>query len=218
MKERSFNQRGNSWFGLVRIALAFTILIFGTFLFYVSTNYFDFTHRSGYLIGRPSESMIFFQFSVIAHLISASFLLLLTTFLIFFRIEKKWPRLHRFLGKTSVIIGLLILVPTGFYLSYHAMGGALGKILFFCLSFLTLLSLFNGYRTAINKSFDLHKRWMIRFYILLTSALWLRLNMFLLFLAFGQGEWQYLLAVILSWVPQLLFFELTLKRELNKSI
>lgn len=212
MKERFFNRKENSWFGPVKVVLVPIILVFGALLFYVSTKYFDFADHSGYLNGRTTN-LLFFRFSVIIHLISASVLLMTTTALIFFRLELKWPRLHRTLGKVSLVIGLLFLVPTGLHLSYHSMGGILGKIIFYSLSLLTFLSLLYGYYSAIKGSFDQHKRWMTRFYILLTSALWLRLNMFILFYFFGTGEWQYLTASFLSWVPQLLIFEMTVKSE-----
>lgn len=205
MKERSFNQNGDLWYGLARTILVTIILLLGALLFYVSSKYFDFSDDSGYLSNRPS---IFFRFSVILHLVSASILLLITTILIFFRIEKKWPNIHSKFGKTTVIIGLFLLVPTGFYLSCFAMGGILGNFLFFGLTVLTLLSLINAYRSAVKKKFMHHKRWMIRFYILLTSALWLRLNMFVLFYFFSAGEWQYLTATFLSWAPQLILFEI----------
>jgi hypothetical protein len=91
------------------------------------------------------------------------------------------------------------------------MGGFLGKFLFLSLTTLSVISLINGFRAAVNKSFVLHQQWMIRFYILLPSALWLRLNMFVFFSLFGMGEWQYLCAAFLSWVPQLLIFEIKTK-------
>lgn len=213
MKRKSSNLNESTWSGPARLVLAGTILLIGLLLFLSSSRYFDFSNHSGFLLGKTTDGDNTVRWIVILHLISASLLLVSTTFLIFFRLEKKSPILHRTIGKSTLLIGLLSLVPSGLYLSGSAMGGSAGKFLFLSLSLLTLICIVFGYRTAKNRSFIQHRFWMIRFYILLTSALWLRLNMFVIFSFFGAGEKQYLFAVIGSWVPQLLIFEIFKKRE-----
>lgn len=213
MKRKSFNRKENSWFGLAKLILVVSIIALGTLLFVVSSKYFDPSFKSGYLIGRSHESLDLFRVMVLVHLISASLLLLITTFLVFYRIEEQWPSLHRISGKIVLLTGILALVPSGYYLSYFALGGLAGKLLFSLLTSLSLISLINIYRQAIQRSFHAHRKWVIRFYIFLTSALWLRLNMFIIFYHFGSTEKNYLIAALLSWVPQLLIFEFIHRRK-----
>jgi hypothetical protein len=212
MRRTSYNQKGNLWFGLAKSILFITILFLGSLLFYSSFKYFDLSYNSGYFSGKNPETLPLFRIAVITHLVSATLILVLASVQILFRFEIKKPALHRKIGILSIFSGLFFLVPTGFYLSTHAMGGIPGKIIFFCLSSLTLVSLINGYRFAVKRSIHMHRVWMIRFYIFLTSALWLRLNMLWIFLSFGNGEWQYITASILSWVPQLIIFEIFKKK------
>jgi uncharacterized membrane protein len=139
-----------------------------------------------------------------------SFVLLLTSgTLIFFRIEQYYPTVHRLAGKFTVVLAILVVVPTGFILSFHALGGILGKLIFALLTLLSLISISLGFYFAIKRSIPIHRKWMLRFFILLTSAIWLRINLFICFqVKWVISESDYLWCAVLSWVPQLLLLEL----------
>lgn len=195
--------------GLVKIIIFILILLIGSLIVFVTSRYLDPSDLGGYLAYRSEETVNLIRHSVLIHATSSYLVLLLASLLIFFRIEQNSPRVHRTIGKLIVFSTLLFLVPTGFVLSYHALGGISGKMLFGLLTLLSLLFIAQGFYTALKRKVYHHRKWMLRFFIVLSSAIWLRINLFICF----QVKWiisenDYLWCAILSWVPQLVILEL----------
>ncbi|NRS19601.1 DUF2306 domain-containing protein [Brevibacillus sp. HB1.4B] len=97
---------------------------------------------------------------LVAHIVSA-FIALLTGFFQFVdRIRLKNPRIHRFLGRVyvySVFISGLLSFGGIFYAENFMKATS-----FLVLSFAWLFTCWKGYRTAINKQYEEHRKWMIR--------------------------------------------------------
>lgn len=217
MSESNYKRKEGFWFGLGKIPLLIIILGIASLIFYSSRRYLNPDFENGYLSGNKFPYLSVFRIGLTVHLIIAPFLVFSSSLLLFFKLEKKSPRIHRVIGRLTVYTAFLFLIPSGFILSYYAIGGLVGQLLFFSLTFLTLISVARALFEARNRNFTLHRKWMIRFYILLTSAIWLRLNMFIGSYFFHlNGVDFYLTAAALSWVPQLIIAEFLFMR--NKAV
>lgn len=214
MNESNYKRKEGFWFGLGKIPLLIIILGIASLIFYSSIRYLNPDFENGYLSGNKFPYLSVFRIGLIVHLIIAPFLVFSSSLLLFFKLERRSPRLHRMIGRLTVYSAFLFLIPSGFILSYYAIGGLVGQILFFSLTFLTFISVARALFEARNRNFALHRKWIIRFYILLTSAIWLRLNMFIgsYFFHFNGVDF-YLTAAALSWIPQLIITELLFLRK-----
>ena len=214
MSESNYKRKEGFWFGLGKIPLLIIILGIASLIFYSSVRYLNPGFENGYLSGNKFPYLSVFRIGLIVHLIIAPFLVFCSSLLLFFKLEKKSPRIHRVIGRLTVYTAFLLLIPSGFILSYYAIGGLIGQLLFFSLTFLTLISVARALFEARNRNFALHRKWMIRFYILLTSAIWLRLNMFIgsYFFHFNGVDF-YLTAAALSWIPQFIIAEFLFLRN-----
>lgn len=197
---------------LVRILLfilinGFNIAIVGIALNYV---YIDFTES--YLVGKEVlfEQLIF-PISLTIHCISAPIALLIVSGLILFRIEKSRPKTHRFLGKVGLFVVLFLVVPSGFGLSYYAMGGAFGKFIFFSLSAYTAFVVVQGFTAIRVGKIKEHQHFMNELFALLVSAIVLRLLLALFLYCQWSGSAMYNTAAILSWLPSILVLKLRVK-------
>lgn len=208
MSANRSNRSLSRLFGLVKYLIFVLVLLIGGLIVYVTSRYLDPSDSGGYLSGRTEESLSLIRYSVLLHATFSFLTLILASVLIFFRIEENYHSTHRFIGKITVFLTLLFLVPTGFILSYHAMGGIPGRILFSLLTLLTLIFIVLGFLAASRKRITEHRQWMLRFYIVLTSAIWLRLNLFICFqIKWVISENDYFWCSVLSWIPQLLLLE-----------
>jgi uncharacterized membrane protein len=214
MNESNYKRKEGFWFGLGKIPLLIIILGIASLIFYSSVRYLNPDFENGYLSGNKFPYLSVFRIGLIVHLIIAPFLVFSSSLLLFFRLERRSPQLHRVIGRLTVYSAFAFLIPSGFILSYYAIGGLVGQLLFFSLTFLTMISVARALFEARNRNFTLHRKWMIRFYILLTSAIWLRLNMFIGSYFFDfNGVNFYLSAAALSWIPQLIIIELLFLRK-----
>lgn len=191
-------------------SICILLILFITFsIVRLSLHYFTPSFERGFLAGKADLFEGIFPYGLYMHIIIAPLLIVMSTVLIFFRLELKFPKIHRLLGKTVVIAGFLLFVPSSFILAQYALGGIYGRMIFNLLSLLSLISLFYAYTSIRKKEIEKHKRWMLRFYIFLISALFLRINKFVFFYYFDYyGPDTYLWAAILSWLPQWMLLEL----------
>ncbi|MFD2046546.1 DUF2306 domain-containing protein [Ornithinibacillus salinisoli] len=138
-----------SWWILFIISLAVTIPFVAPYLSLDPAN------------SRVPISTGSIQFSLlVAHIVSAC-IALLTGFGQFIdRLRIKAPKVHRYIGRIYVISvfisGILALV----YISY--IENFSKAISFLVLAVLWLFTCWKGYRSAIRKKYDDHRKWMIR--------------------------------------------------------
>ncbi len=92
--------------------------------------------------------------------------------------DQNWPGLHRIMGWLQFAIVVFALVPSGLIMAPHAYSGQVAAAGFIVLSILTAVStmmvVVNAKKVG-RLGVDLHRRWAIRSWILLSSALWLRI-------------------------------------------
>ena len=197
-----------------RIFLSFLILSIAALIFHKSLDYShpDFSH--GYLLGKKDFFDGIFKYGLYAHIIGTPVAILIGTIQIFFRFEKKYPKLHRSAGKIYVATVLLLAAPGGFIMAFSAIGGQLSELCFLLLAMLWMYFTYQAYATAKKKNFTEHKKHMTRSFLLMLSAINLRILAFVFnhFLAYDSVQ-MYIWAAWLSWVPSLAIYEIVLYKK-----
>ena len=206
-------KKTNTWYLLAKIGLFVLLNSVNVFIAIVGISYLRPDFSKGYLIGKSAlfEST-WFPIGLYIHAFTAPFGLLIVSLLVLFRIER-FLTIHRLLGKIALALILFAIVPSGWVLSYFAMGGVLGKLIFFLLSSYTAFAAIQGYTAIRKKHTHIHQNWMRVVLALLASAILLRL--LLLVFRFGldfHGDTAYNCAAILSWVPSILLLKVIQKK------
>src|SRR5581483_8443533 len=112
----------------------------------------------------------------------------------------RFPQWHRTLGKTQILLVLLLLTPSGLWMAYYAETGAIAAVGFSLLAIATGLCALFGWRSAVNRRFAEHRRWMWRCFLLLCSAVVIRLIGGLTLVTGYGGDWSYPLVAWASWL------------------
>ena len=171
------------------------------------TDYFPPNFRVEFLKGRENYFIGAYQAAFYTHIISGPACLLLCTVLHSQSFLRRWPRTHRRLGRVFVGLLSVFMVPSGLYMAQYAMSGKPAVISFTILSIVTEVCALLGWRAAVKRDFSGHARWMRRCYILLFSAVVLRVMGGLSSLFEWTDSYPY--ASWLSWVLPLLVLEFT---------
>ncbi|MEO5915046.1 MAG: DUF2306 domain-containing protein [Luteolibacter sp.] len=129
-------------------------------------------------------------------------------------ILKKWPRVHRTMGRVYVITVCFITGPASLIMAFYANGGITSRIAFTTLALLWLGSTAMGWRTVLQRKWQVHREWMIRSYALTLSAITLRVWKYLIVLAFEPRPMDvYRVVAWLGFVPNLLIAEWLIRRR-----
>lgn len=195
-------RRGSLW--LTRLLIV--QLIVGTLANY--RHYFPPDFQSDFLLGRKPDFAGPYRWAFYAHIASGPLTLALGLFLTSNAARQYYPRLHRKVGTLQVICVLLILVPSGLYMAPYAATGAIAATGFAALALATGWCTLQGWRLAVQRRFEDHRQWMLRSYVLLCSALVLRLIAGLS--EFAGATWTYPLAAWVSWLVPLGILEMSL--------
>lgn len=170
--------------------------------------------ESGFLQGRQGYFWTTaYHLAFYLHITSGPCALVIGIALISERLRLTCPDWHRYLGTLHILCVLLLLVPSGIWMSIYAETGALAGIGFALLGAATGTCALMGWISAIRKRFDEHRRWMLRCFLLLSSAVLLRL-MGGVFSIIGIGyPTTYTLAAWASWGVPLALYELLRARK-----
>lgn len=93
---------------------------------------------------------------------------------------RRWPFLHRWVGKIYVGIILLVSGPAALVMAVYASGGWATKASFITLSVVWWWATWLAYRAIREKKVREHRIWMVRSYALTLSAITLRLMQYCL--------------------------------------
>lgn len=193
---------------LVKIVCLLIILFTGLFIFIKSADYYYPDFSRGYLSDKKNVFDGLFHYAFYAHIVSAPVALFIGTYQAWVRPVKPNTSIHILLGKIYTALVLFLAAPGGLVLSFYALGGLSGKISFFLLSIFWLVFTWSGYVLARKREIAQHQRYMIRSYVLLLSAIILRLLLFFCSHYFDlTGEKTYGIVAWLSWVPTLIIAE-----------
>ncbi len=144
-----------------------------------------------------------------AHIASAPLALLCGTLNISSTLRVRRPRLHRGIGKVYVLLVLCFVAPGGAIMATRALGGLSSVICFTMISAAAWVFTWKAWRAAGKLRFAEHGRWMCRSYLMICSAILLRLIHYLMLPLGWDPTLRYQWAAWLSWLPALAIFEIT---------
>lgn len=127
------------------------------------------------------------------------------------RLRAARPRLHRWIGRTYVF-ACLTGGSAGLLLAFGSTAGPPARAGFAALAVIWILTTTQAWRMALQRRFDLHRRWMIRSFALTFAAVTLRLYLPIAQVAQLDFLSAYQAIAWLCWVPNLLVAELYLGR------
>jgi uncharacterized membrane protein len=172
-------------------------------------DYFPPNFDSLFLQGREATFVGAYRPAFYVHIFSGPFVLLNGLILLSNYVRRHHGGVHRFLGRVQVTVLLLLVLPTSVVMSQHAFGGWPAGLSFVLLSAATAFCAIVGVANARRRRFDRHRRWMLRCYILICSAVALRLISGAAgLIGVPSPEGAYIVAAWSSWVVPLAAYEI----------
>jgi hypothetical protein len=138
-------------------------------------DYFPPDFGSLFLEGREATFTGTYRAAFYAHIFSGPVVLLNGLVLLSESVRRRYGGLHRVLGRLQVAVLLLLVLPSAAVMSRHAFGGWPAGLSFLALSAATALCAVVGIARARRRDYGGHRRWMLRCYVLICSAVVLRL-------------------------------------------
>lgn len=171
-------------------------------------DYFPPNFDSLFLQGREATFGGLYQVAFYAHIVSAPFVLLGGLVLLSEHVRRRYGAAHRVLGRVQVVVLLAVVLPSSVVMSRYAFGGAPAGLSFLVLSVATAGCAVVGVIQARRGRFARHRRWMLRCYVLICSAVVLRLiSGAAALLEVYDPEAAYTVAAWCSWLVPLAVFE-----------
>jgi hypothetical protein len=167
--------------------------------------------QNDFLLGRDAYFWQSYHLGFYSHIVSGPLSLLLGIALISEKVRTRFPHWHRRMGRIQIANILLIVVPSGLWMSFWAASGPAAGWAFATLGLVTLFCTIMGWRQAVRRQFASHRRWMWRVFVLLCSAVTIRaLGGFAI--TFGwHADWIYPVNGWLSWTLPLIICECCLR-------
>jgi hypothetical protein len=171
-------------------------------------SYFPPNFSAGFLLGRANYFWGAYSAAFYAHIVAGPVTLVLGLLLISDAFRRRFARWHRRLGRVQGSLVLLLVAPSGLWMATRAEAGAIAGLGFGTLAIATLFCTAMGWRTAIARRFAEHRRWMWRGYLLLCSAVVIRMIGGLATVIGFYATWLDPAAAWVSWLLPLAVFEL----------
>ncbi|MGC8640439.1 MAG: DUF2306 domain-containing protein [Isosphaeraceae bacterium] len=185
----------------------------------VVSNYHDYippNFASDLLRGREGYFFGWYRWAFYCHILSGPVTLILGLVLVGERHRRRLPRWHRWLGWLQVACVVLLVTPSGLAMAWYTQAGPIAGAGLSTLALATAVCVYVGARSAMKRRFADHRRWMWRCYLLLCSAVVLRLIGGLATVTAMTAWWVDPLANWLSWLAPLGAFEVR-ERMLRRS-
>jgi uncharacterized membrane protein len=138
-------------------------------------DYFPPNFDSLFLEGREATFTGAYRPAFYVHIFSGPVVLFNGLILLSEYVRRRLGGLHRVLGRVQVVVLLLFVLPSSVVMSRHAFGGWPAGLSFLLLSAATASCAIAGVVHARRRRYDRHRRWMLRSYVLICSAVALRL-------------------------------------------
>lgn len=171
-------------------------------------DYFPPNFRADFLLGRESYFFGAYRWAFYAHIVAGPVVLLAGLALVSERFRRRRPAVHRSLGKLQIALVALVVAPSGAWMAWYAQSGGVAGLGFFLLAMATAGCAVMGWRSAAGRRFVEHRRWMWRCFLLLCSAVVVRLVGGLATVTGVDADWVYPLTAWGSWLGPLGAFEL----------
>ena len=171
-------------------------------------DYFPPNFRADFLLGRESYFFGAYRWAFYAHIAAGPVALLAGLALVSERFRQRWPAVHRSLGKLQIALVTLVVAPSGAWMAWYAQSGGVAGLGFFLLAVATAGCAVMGWRAALGRRFEEHRRWMWRCFLLLCSAVAVRLVGGLATVMGVDADWVYPLTAWASWLGPLAAYEI----------
>ncbi|MDZ4852770.1 MAG: DUF2306 domain-containing protein [Pirellulaceae bacterium] len=171
------------------------------------SGYFPPNFETDFLRGRESHFFGAYRFAFFTHIVASPCVLITGLLLLSERLRRRFPVFHRRLGTWHVMTVLFLVAPSGLGMSAFADTGFIAGLGFAMLAIATGFCAAMGWRAAVMHRFESHRRWMLRCYMLLCSAVLLRLFSGAASLINADPAWTYPLAAWITWTVPWICFE-----------
>jgi hypothetical protein len=171
-------------------------------------NYLPPDFDADFLQGRESYFFDGYQWAFYAHIASGPVALLAGLLLVSDRFRMRRPAWHRALGNFQIANVLVLLAPSGLWMAFYPASGTVAGLSFASLSLATAACAALGWRAAMQRRFVDHRRWMLRTFVLLCSAVTLRLAAGLATVIGVQSAWFDPVAAWACWIVPMAIYEL----------
>jgi uncharacterized membrane protein len=172
-------------------------------------DYFPPNFDSLFLQGREATFTGVYRPAFYVHIFSGPVVLFNGLILLSEYVRRRHGGLHRLLGRVQVAVLMLFVLPSSVVMSRHAFGGWPAGLSFLLLSAATAGCAIAGVVHARRRRYDQHRRWMLRSYVLICSAVALRLISGAAGLAgVPSPEGAYIVAAWSSWLFPLAAYEI----------
>ena len=176
-------------------------------------DYFPPDFGSLFLQGREATFAGAYRAAFYVHILSAPLVLLNGLLLLSERVRRR-GRWHRVLGRVQVAVLLVLVLPSSVVMSRHAFGGWPAGLSFLLLSVATAGCAIIGVAHARRRRYAEHRRWMLRCFVLLCSAVFLRLVSGAAgLIGVPSPEGAYIAAAWASWLLPLAGYEVAERRR-----
>lgn len=171
-------------------------------------DYFPPNFDSLFLQGRERTFVGSYRLAFYIHILSGPIVLMNGLILMSAYVRRRHGSWHRWLGRVQVVVLLLFVLPSGVVMSRQAFGGWPAGLSFLVLSVATGICAIIGVAHARRCRYQLHRQWMIRSTILISSAVLLRLISGAAEQAgVSSAEEAYIIAAWSSWLLPLAVYE-----------
>lgn len=195
-------------------SLAGLLAFFSVLMLRITLGYWPVRNDAGFLqIKQQYLGIDHWRWAFWVHVFT-SMLPLLAGFTQFFpRILRRWPRIHRTMGKIYVVTVCFITGPASLIMAFYANGGITSRIAFTILAVLWIGTTALGWRAALRRKWPVHREWMTRSYALTLSAITLWAWKYAIVFAFEPRPMDvYRIVAWLGFVPNLLLAEWLIRR------
>ncbi len=192
---------------LLPLGIAFLIVRVTAEVVWGYRNYLPPNFSSDFLQGRENYFFGSYQWAFYPHIAVGPLTLLLGMVLVSDKFRLKFPIWHRWLGRVQAMSVIFVIGPSGLWMAYYTATGRIAGIGFAILSILTTTCAVMGWKTAVARRFNDHRRWMSRCFVLLCSAVVLRILGGLGTVLEVKFLWYDPIASWSSWLIPLLTFE-----------
>lgn len=196
---------------LVRRTAAAIVLVMAVKSLQPYADYLPPDFSSDFLMGRQRYFHGAYRWAFYPHIAAGPVTLVLGTLLVSDMFRQRFPGWHRRLGRVQGLIVLSVLVPSGLWMAPHAAGGPVAAVGLAALAVATATCMLLGWRAAVSRRFHDHARWMLRTYLLLCSAVVLRIAGTLATALGVTSLWYEPLAVWASWLGPLAVHECAIR-------
>ncbi|WP_029914422.1 DUF2306 domain-containing protein [Caulobacter sp. UNC358MFTsu5.1] len=132
-------------------------------------------------------------------------------------VRRRFPALHRTLGRVYVI-GCLAGGVGGLVMAFGSTAGPIATVGFASLAVCWITANVQGWRLAVARRFDDHRAWMLRSFAMTFAAVTLRIYIVVLPMM-GVAEIDaYRASAFLAWIPNLLLVELYLRGRRERAV